>query len=59
MFGDNFYAEFQVETVYNDGDFPNAVYNSLGYYIPSINSMDGIAFEIISAYSNKNDNVYS
>lgn len=58
MFGDNFYAEFQVETVYNDGDFPNAVDNSLGYYIPSINSMDGIAFEIITLYSNKNDNVY-
>ena len=23
MFGDNFYAEFQVETVYNSGNFPN------------------------------------
>lgn len=58
MFGDNFYAEFQVETVYNDGDFPNALDNSLGYYIPSTDSMDGIAFGISSAYSNKNDNVY-
>lgn len=58
MFGDNFYAEFQVETVYNDGDFPNVLDNSLGYYIPSINSMDGIAFGIITLYSNKNDNVY-
>lgn len=25
MFGDNFYAEFQVETVYNNGSFPNKV----------------------------------
>lgn len=30
MFGDNFYAEFKVETVYNGGDFPNTLLLTLG-----------------------------
>lgn len=43
MFGDNFYAEFQIETVYNNGSFPNA----LNLYLSKSNIDDGIKYDSI------------